>query len=87
MMEWEVVGVIIALIGLFSAVGAPVIRLNTSITKLIENLDNLKNEVETVTKHNTDSHRRLWLKNEEQDSRLNDHESRIRVLERGERND
>lgn len=54
-MEWEVVGVLAVLIGLFSAISAPIIKLNTNITRLIENLDNLKKEVETVSRHNTEN--------------------------------
>ena len=34
MNEWSVVGVLVVLVGLFLSVGAPVIRLNSTITKL-----------------------------------------------------
>lgn len=34
MSEWEVVGVIVVLIGLVTAIAAPVLKLNSTITKL-----------------------------------------------------
>lgn len=81
MTEWEVVGVIVALVGLFLTVGAPIIKLITSITKLTGTVDALQKDMESLTTKNTEAHRRLWEHNEEQDDKINDHESRIRVIE------
>ena len=44
MTEWTVVVVIIALVGLLVAVGTPVIRLNTSITRLNVILDQVQKD-------------------------------------------
>ena len=38
-------------------------------------------DMESLTTKNTEAHRRLWEHNEEQDGKINDHESRIRVIE------
>lgn len=81
MTEWGVVGVIVALVGLFLTVGAPIIKLITSITKLTGTVDALQKDMEGLTTKNTEAHRRLWEHNEEQDDKINDHESRIRVIE------
>lgn len=87
-MEWTTVTVIIALVGLIVTVTTPLIRLNSNITRLTVILDGIKAELEEQKKalsaqkaDSRESHRRLWAHNDEQDNTLNDHETRIRVLE------
>lgn len=82
MEQWGVVQVIVVLVGLFITVGAPVIRLNSTIVKLTATVNNLGERFEKFEGDNSDSHKGLWLKNEAQDKVLNDHETRIKVLER-----
>ena len=50
MTEWGVVGVIIAVVGLFFTVGKPVINLNTSITKLTVTVDRLQKDYDDLKK-------------------------------------
>lgn len=69
------------LVGLFLTIGAPILKLIASITKLTSTVDNLQKDFDTVTSKNTDSHRRLWEKNDEQDEVLQDHEGRLIKLE------
>lgn len=87
MTEWGVVGVLIAVVGLFFTVGKPVINLNTSITKLTVAVDRLQKDYDDLKKRaheevndlavkNSDSHRRIHDK-------LDDHEQRITDLEHG----
>lgn len=87
MTEWGVVGVLIAVVGLFFTVGKPVITLNTSITKLTVTVDRLQKDYDDLKKQahsevndlavkNSDSHRRIHDK-------LDDHEQRITDLEHG----
>lgn len=87
-MEWTTVTVIIALVGLIVTVTTPLIKLNSNITRLTVILDGNKAELEEQKKalsaqkaESRESHRRLWAHNDEQDNILNDHETRIRVLE------
>ena len=87
-MEWTTVTVIIALLGLIVTVTTPLIRLNGNITRLNVILDNIKSDLEDQKKalsaqkaDSRESHHRLWAHNNEQDETLNDHETRIRVLE------
>lgn len=87
-MEWTTVTVIIALVGLIVTVTTPLIKLNSNITRLTVILDGIKAELEEQKKalsaqkaDSRESHRRLWAHNDEQDNTLNDHETRIRVLE------
>ena len=87
-MQWEVVGVIVTLVGLAAAVGGPVLKLNGSITRLTALLQAIEHRLDTLEQgakeqrtHAAESHRRIWNHNDEQDARLEDHEKRITLLE------
>ena len=69
-MEWTVVTVIIALVGLFISDGKPVITLNSSITRLQDAINELREDIKVLTSR-TDN----------QEERLQDHETRISILE------
>ena len=69
-MEWTVVTVIIALVGLFMTVGKPIITLNGSITHLQDAINELREDIKVLTGR-TDS----------QEEKLQDHETRISILE------
>lgn len=69
-MEWTIVTVIIALVGLFMTVGKPVINLNSSITRLQDAIDELREDIKVLTSR-TDN----------QEERLQNHETRISILE------
>lgn len=69
-MEWTVVTVIIALVGLFMTVGKPIITLNGSITHLQDAIDELREDIKVLTGR-TDN----------QEEKLQDHEKRISILE------
>ena len=81
-MEWTVVTVLIALIGLFLTVGKPIIKLNETITKLTVTCNNLDKRFGKFEADNHDSHKRLWEHSTEQDRLLEEHDKRITVLEK-----
>lgn len=81
MTEWGVVGVIVALVGLFFTVGKPIIKLTNTISKLDSTCERLDTQFSAFEANNKNSHRRIWEHNEEQDNRINDHEKRITLLE------
>lgn len=88
MNEWTVVSVLIALIGLFLTVGKPILKLNSNIVLLnanvAKNTDELKEQKKELSEQKKDairSHDELWEKNEKQDEVLQDHETRIQILE------
>ena len=83
--EWEVYLVIVSLVGFAIAVGTPIIKLNTSITRLIDRLNNLDESMDELTVKNSKSHERLWNHNEKQDELIKDHGKRIIVLEEKEK--
>lgn len=69
-MEWTVVTVIIALVGLFMTVGKPIITLNSSTTRLQDAILELREDIKVLTGR-TDS----------QEEKLQNHETRISILE------
>lgn len=87
-MEWTVVTVLIAVVGLALTVGTPIVRLNQTITTLNVTLEQIKRDVERNAKAISDqetaskeSHRRIWDHNDKQDEQINNHEQRITRLE------
>jgi cell division protein FtsL len=79
--EWTIVTVIVVLVGLFATVGKPILNLIGSITTLNNTVEGLKKEISELNTKNSASHQRLWDHNDEQDERLNNHETRIHDLE------
>ena len=45
------------------------------------NMQNLNQAMNTLTANNTESHRRIWAHNDEQDEKLENHEKRITKIE------
>lgn len=83
MTEWTIVGVIVVLLGLIGTVTAPMIRLNTTLTKLNDKFDTLDEKLTDVSDSNHKSHKRLWDHETAQDEKLSNHETRIQILEHG----
>lgn len=81
MNEWEMVVALGILFALFAAIVKPIVSLTKSIAILTNIVDTLKNSVDGITQRNTQSHKNIWIKNIEQDGRLNNHETRIEKLE------
>lgn len=78
---WDIVQVIVVLVGLLGGVMGPVLRLNSSMTKLNTTLNNVDERLKKQEEHSRESHIRIWQKNEEQDQKLENHEGRITRLE------
>ena len=81
-MEWTTVTVLIAVVGLIATVLTPAIKLNTSVTKLATLVDSLNNKISTSESNNSEAHRRIWSELDGQKETLNQHETRITVLEK-----
>ena len=81
MQEWDVVGVLAALAALFGLVIAPIVKLTQAITRLTATMENLKQSMEDLTTNNQTAHESLWKYAHGQDTRLSDHETRIRIME------
>ena len=81
MQEWDVVGVIAVLGALFSAAVASMLKLTQAISRLTATVEHLEKSAEQLAASNHTAHTRLWESAHEQCTQINDHESRIRVLE------
>ena len=81
MSEWGVVGVLVALVGLISAVTAPLIKLNSSIVALTNQVENILDGLGEFKKRYVDNLNELKAADGEMQGRLDDHEHRITVLE------
>ena len=84
MNEWAVFGVIVAVAGFLAVVVPPIVNLTKSITRLTVVVDKLSSDLEEQKTRSIESHDKLWAHNDKQDARLNDHETRLRLLEDGE---
>lgn len=80
-MEWTTVTVIIALVGLVAAIAAPCVKLASAVTKNTQATETLTGQFKDFIQQNHEAHGKLWEKEDEQDERLGDHETRISVLE------
>lgn len=85
MTEWGVVLVIVTLLGFASGIITPLIKLNTAIVKLIDSVNTLDKSLGDLIESNTRTHKRLWDKLDEHDDTLNNHETRLTVIEKKER--
>lgn len=81
MQEWDVVGVIGALAALLGLIIAPIVKLTQAITRLTTTMESMKHSVEDLATKNHTAHENLWQFTRGQDTRICDHETRIRVME------
>lgn len=81
MTEWTIVTVLAAIVGLFLAIGAPVIKLNSNVTRLNANLENLERRQTESENDNTKAHQRIWDDLCKKGDTLTNHEMRIHDLE------
>lgn len=85
MNEWNVIIMLITLGGGIIALVRPIVTLTKAITELTVACKNLDGQFAAMQNKNTESHRRIWEHNDEQDKMLIDHEARIKSIEHGER--
>lgn len=88
MNEWIVVTVLVTLVGLFFTVGKPIIKLNETMTTLNINVAHnsqevkeLKDDLKAQRESAHESHQQLWIHNNKQDEKIQDHETRLGILE------
>ena len=81
MSEWDVVTIIIAIVGLFFSVGKPIIKLNTNITILNESIKSVNKRQDNFEKCSEKEHEELWDHENEQDKILEEHKMRLHDLD------
>lgn len=80
-MEWTVVTVIIALVGLFVAVATPIIKLNATLAKLITQMESFRNGLDEFKVRYTSQLQEFKETHDDLYNKVDDHEHRITVLE------
>lgn len=84
MNEWGVVLVIVTLAGLVATFVKVAVSLTKAITTLTVEVNGLREDLKEQKKDVHESFTKVWKHSEEQDDRLADHETRIRILEHTE---
>lgn len=80
MTEWGVAGIFAAIVLFGLSVGAPLLKLNSTITRLSTVIETLKARQDEDRKGNNEEHIAMWDKMEKQDEALNRHETDIAVI-------
>ena len=81
MTEWSVVGVIVALVGLLTAVATPMVKLNSTLVKLSVQIQTFSENLAAFQKRYSEHLAELRHVDETQESKIENHEYRITVLE------
>ena len=81
MTEWGVFGVIGALISFGLLVGTPLMKLNALITKLSALVEFMQKQLDTFKTDNDKEHNSIWNEIERHEDTINDHETKIAVLQ------
>ncbi len=82
MTEWGVVGVLAALAGLAATLAAPVVKLNTTLTRLAVLVEELSDKLSALERENSTVHTALAERIGRVRSDVGTHETRITVLEK-----
>lgn len=83
--NWNVVEVLIALVGLFLCVAKPLIENAKTTEKLITSMENLSKDLKELKDNNSETHRRIFKRVEETEGIVENHEMRIRIIETNEK--
>lgn len=81
MTEWGVVGVVIALVGFLSATAGPLVKLNSSITRLTVAVEGFQKALDKLDEENHESHKTFYDRLDGHDKKLAAQEERIKTLE------
>lgn len=81
----EMIGLIFVALGTILGVGVtvvkPIIQVTKIMTELNESIKVLTDKFDKFEINNHDDHKRIWKHNDKQDDVIQDHETRIALLE------
>ena len=80
-MTWEIFLGVAALLTFIITITGPMLKLNTSITKLNSSVDVIKDALDRIEKDNESSHKKIWEHNNEQDEIIAEHSKKISNIE------
>ena len=79
--KWEMFLAIGTLVSFLIAICGPMLKLNTTLTKLIDKADSLEKSFIETRSSNSKTHERIFDELQDHEHVLNDHETRLRVME------
>ena len=81
----EIIGMTVVALSTILGVGIsvvkPILAVVKTMTELNESMKNLADKFNMFDFANSEAHKRLWRHNEEQDEKIQDHETRIILIE------
>lgn len=81
----EMIGLIVValgtIVGTGAAIATPLIKNVKVMTELNISIKNLTDKFNKFEVNNHDDHKRIWTHNEKQDETIQEHETRISILE------
>ena len=80
--RWEVFLSIGTIATFLIAVGGPMLKLNTTLTKLIAKAESMEQTFENAQSSNQNVHNKMWIELDEHEHKLNDHETRLQLMEK-----
>ena len=83
MPDWGVVGVVVVLAGLATTLVTPMLRLNTTMTRLVVLVEELSDKLSALEHENGKEHSKLSERIGSVCEDVHGHETRITVLEKG----
>ena len=87
----EMIGYIIAGLGSILSVGViivkPILQVVKIMTELNDSIKALTDKFKSFEVNNHDDHKRIWCHNDKQDDMIQEHETRISVLETSMKNE
>lgn len=82
----EMIGLVVVALGTIAgtgaAIAAPLIKNVKAMTELNISIKNLTEKFNKFEVNNHDDHKRIWTHNDKQDVAIQEHETRISVLEK-----
>ena len=73
---------VVVLLGLIVTVAKPLVSLNSTIISLTDAVKVLEKNLDAIAGKNSEQHARLWAHEAEQDEKLQEHEFRLRNIEK-----
>lgn len=80
-----VIGVVATMITTGIAIATPLVKTVKIMTVLNESIKALTEKFNKFEVNNHDDHKRIWSHNDKQDEAIQEHETRIRILEEGQK--
>lgn len=77
-----ILGIIVSCTTIFSFFFKPILKLNTTLTELIDNIKDIKEDFNTYRSKNAESHEKLWRHEGAQDKVINKHSIEIALIQK-----